>query len=102
MRVRHVLRHATLPALTLSGWAVGYLFSGAVLVETVFARPGIGSVLVTATGDGDVPVVEIDGTVVKDVHTSLTPAKLRSQILKEVKRVVTLRTAPTNTPALAG
>jgi peptide/nickel transport system permease protein len=57
VRVRHVLRHATLPALTLSGWAVGYLFSGAVLVETVFARPGIGSVLVTATGDGDVPVV---------------------------------------------
>ncbi|CAG7654107.1 DsbA family protein [Actinacidiphila bryophytorum] len=55
-----------------------------------------------AAGYGDVPVVEINGTVVKDVHTSLTPAKLRSQILKEAKRVVTLRTAPTNTPALAG
>jgi peptide/nickel transport system permease protein len=57
VRVRHVIRHATLPALTLSGWAVGYLFSGAVLVETVFARPGIGSVLVNAANEGDVPVV---------------------------------------------
>jgi peptide/nickel transport system permease protein len=57
VRVRHVLRHAILPALTLSGWAVGYLFSGSVLVESVFARPGIGSVLVNGANDGDVPVV---------------------------------------------
>jgi peptide/nickel transport system permease protein len=57
VRTRHVLRHAILPALTLSGWAVGYLFSGAVLVESVFARPGIGSVLVTGANQGDVPVV---------------------------------------------
>jgi peptide/nickel transport system permease protein len=57
VRTRHVLRHAILPALTLSGWAVGYLFSGAVLVESVFARPGIGTVLVTAANEGDVPVV---------------------------------------------
>jgi peptide/nickel transport system permease protein len=57
VRVRHVLRHAILPALTLSGWAVGYLFSGAVLVESVFARPGIGTVLVTGANEGDVPVV---------------------------------------------
>jgi protein-disulfide isomerase len=55
-----------------------------------------------AAGYGTVPVVEINGTVVKDVHTSLTPAKLRSQILKEAKRVVALKAAPTNTPALAG
>jgi peptide/nickel transport system permease protein len=57
VRTRHVLRHAILPALTLSGWAVGYLFSGAVLVESVFARPGIGSVLVHGANQGDVPVV---------------------------------------------
>jgi peptide/nickel transport system permease protein len=57
VRVRHVLRHAILPALTLSGWAVGYLFSGSVLVESVFGRPGIGSVLVIAANEGDVPVV---------------------------------------------
>ncbi|MFT4036041.1 MAG: ABC transporter permease [Patulibacter sp.] len=57
VRTRHVLRHATLPGLTLSGWAVGYLFSNAVLVELVFARPGIGSVLTTAASNGDVPLV---------------------------------------------
>ena len=38
----HVLRHAVLPAVTLSGWALGATISGAVVVEAVFARPGIG------------------------------------------------------------
>ena len=40
VRLRHVLRHAVLPAITLSGWALGATLSGAVVVETVFARPG--------------------------------------------------------------
>ncbi len=57
VRTRHVLRHAALPGLTLSGWAVGYLFSNAVLVEQVFARQGIGSVLTTSASNGDIPVV---------------------------------------------
>jgi peptide/nickel transport system permease protein len=57
VRIRHVLRHAVLPALTLSGWALGALISGAVIVETVFARPGIGNVLVTATESRDLPLV---------------------------------------------
>ncbi|CAH2602413.1 ABC transporter permease [Rhodovastum atsumiense] len=57
VRLRHVLRHAILPGVTLSGWAIGKLFSGAVLVEAVFARPGLGGVLVTATSARDIPVV---------------------------------------------
>lgn len=57
VRVRHVLRHAVLPAITLSGWALGALISGAVIVESVFARPGIGNVLVTAANSRDLPVV---------------------------------------------
>ena len=57
VRLVHVLRHATLPGLTLSGWAVGYLFSNAVLVEQVFDRPGIGGVLTTSASNGDVPLV---------------------------------------------
>jgi peptide/nickel transport system permease protein len=57
VRLRHALRHAVLPAITLSGWALGALFSGAVIVESVFARPGIGQVLVTAAGSRDLPVV---------------------------------------------
>ncbi|KQX04961.1 MULTISPECIES: ABC transporter permease [unclassified Leifsonia] len=57
IRLRHVLRHAVLPAVTLSGWALGATISGAVVVEAVFARPGIGQVLVTAVSSQDMPVV---------------------------------------------
>lgn len=57
VRLRHVLRHAVLPAVTLSGWALGATVSSAVVVETVFTRPGIGKVLVTAVGSQDLPVV---------------------------------------------
>jgi peptide/nickel transport system permease protein len=57
VRLSHVLRHAVLPAITLSGWALGATISGAVVVETVFTRPGIGKVLVTAVGSQDLPVV---------------------------------------------
>jgi len=57
IRLRHVLRHAVLPAITLSGWALGATISGAVVVEAVFARPGIGSILVTSVNTQDMPVV---------------------------------------------
>lgn len=55
-----------------------------------------------ASGYGTVPVVEINGAVVKDAHSSLTPAKLRARIVKEAKRVIALQATPTQTPALAG
>ena len=54
---RHALRHAALPAISLSGWAFGSLISGAVVVETIFARPGLGRTLLTAVTVRDVPVV---------------------------------------------
>lgn len=57
VRLRHVLRHAVLPAVTLTGWALGATLSGAVVVESIFSRPGIGSVLVTAVNSHDLPVV---------------------------------------------
>ncbi len=57
VRLRHVSRHAVLPGVTLSGWAVGALFSGAAVIETVFARRGIGGLLVTATSTRDIPLV---------------------------------------------
>ncbi|MCW2993556.1 MAG: transporter permease [Conexibacter sp.] len=57
VRLRHALRHAVLPAITLSGWALGALFSGAVVVELVFARPGLGQVLVSAASARDIPLV---------------------------------------------
>jgi peptide/nickel transport system permease protein len=57
VRFKHVLRHAVLPAVTLSGWALGALISGAVIVENVFARPGIGNMIVGAAEHRDVPLV---------------------------------------------
>ncbi|HSP51418.1 MAG TPA: ABC transporter permease [Cryobacterium sp.] len=53
----HVIRHASLPAISLSGWAFGSLISGAVVVETIFARPGLGRTLLNAVTVRDVPVV---------------------------------------------
>lgn len=57
VRLTHVLRHALIPAITLSGWAIGNLLSGAVLVEAVFARPGLGNVLVNAVSNKDFALV---------------------------------------------
>ncbi|WP_245839939.1 ABC transporter permease [Mycobacterium aquaticum] len=57
VRWRHALRHAVLPGLTLSGWALGSLFSTAVIVETIFVRPGLGRMLVDAVIAHDMPVV---------------------------------------------
>ncbi len=55
--LRHSLRHAALPGLALSAWAFGSLVSGAVVVESVFALPGIGRALVTAVTQRDMPLV---------------------------------------------
>lgn len=57
VRTRHVLRHSILPGLSLSGWALGSLFSTAVIVEAVYARQGLGQVLVNAVSAQDIPVV---------------------------------------------
>lgn len=57
VRVKHALRHSVLPAITLSGWALGALISGAVIAENIYGRPGIGQVLVTAVNTRDVPTV---------------------------------------------
>ncbi|MQY28431.1 ABC transporter permease [Nocardia aurantia] len=57
VRLRHALRHAAAPVLTLSGWMLGNLLGGVVVVETVFARQGVGQVLVTAVRGRDYPVV---------------------------------------------
>ena len=55
---RHVLRNALIPVVTLFGILVGELLAGAVVVETLFARQGIGRILVEAVGVKDIPVVQ--------------------------------------------
>jgi peptide/nickel transport system permease protein len=69
---RHALRHAALPAISLSGWAFGSLISGAVVVETIFARPGLGRSLLRAVQDQDVPLVSGIVLVVALVYCVMT------------------------------
>ncbi|MFT4248836.1 MAG: ABC transporter permease [Pseudomonas sp.] len=57
LRLRHGLRHAALPAVTLGGWLIGSLIGGAVITEQVFGRPGLGRTLVSAVQQKDLPVV---------------------------------------------
>lgn len=53
----HTGRHAAMDTLTLSGFLVGSLLGGTVLVETVFARPGLGQIAIRAIIGRDLPVI---------------------------------------------
>jgi peptide/nickel transport system permease protein len=55
---RHILRNALLPVTTIIGLQTGLLLAGAVLTETVFARPGLGSWLAEAIANRDYPVLQ--------------------------------------------
>ncbi len=55
--LRHALRHAAVPVVTLTGWLSGSLLGGAVLVESVFGRPGIGALSLQGTTNKDMPLV---------------------------------------------
>ena len=56
--VRHALKNALIPTITVAGLQVGYLMGGAVLAETVFARPGLGRLLVESIAQRNIPVVQ--------------------------------------------
>lgn len=55
---RHALKNALLPTITIIGMNMGWLFGGLVVVETLFAFPGMGSLLMTAIKTRDVPLIE--------------------------------------------
>ena len=59
--VRHALRNAAIPIVTIIGLDVAYLLGGAVVIETVFARPGVGRLVVDAIYSRDYPMVQ--GTI---------------------------------------
>ena len=89
MRLRHTIRHAALPGISLSGWAFGSLLCGAVVVETIFARPGLGRTLLQAVTLRDVPVVTgvvlvvalvyVLMTVLTDVASRIADPRLRQE-----------------------
>jgi len=55
---RHALRGALIPVLTVTGIAFGHLLGGAVIVESIFAWPGIGNLLVNSIYDRDYPMIQ--------------------------------------------
>ena len=60
---RHALKNSLIPVITLLGMGIGMVFGGSVLVETVFAIPGMGRLLVTSVFAQDYVVVQ-SGTLV--------------------------------------
>ena len=56
--VRHGLKNAFLPILTISGWQFARLFEGAVIIETIFLVPGVGRILIEAIFHRDFPMIQ--------------------------------------------
>jgi peptide/nickel transport system permease protein len=56
--VRHALRNALIPALTVIGISIGALLGGAVVTETVFTIPGMGRLVVQSIARRDYPVIQ--------------------------------------------
>jgi peptide/nickel transport system permease protein len=85
--IRHVLRNALIPVVTLLGLSLPALFSGAVFVEAVFAWPGVGRVLVEAVRGRDYPVVMaattisallvVAGNLVADLLAAMVDPRMR-------------------------
>lgn len=58
IQLRHVLRHALIPVVTILSLRIGWILGGAVTVEVVFARPGLGTLLIKSLNQHDYPVVQ--------------------------------------------
>ena len=56
--IKHIFRNALMPVITIFGLRLGWILGGAVTIEIVFSRPGIGSMLLTALYRRDYPVVQ--------------------------------------------
>ena len=56
--VRHALPNAALPVITYLGTLLGYLLAGSVVIETVFAWPGVGQLLAESVAERDYPMIE--------------------------------------------
>lgn len=56
--IKHIFRNAVMPVITILGLRLGFILGGAVSIEIVFSRPGVGSMLLTALFRRDYPVVQ--------------------------------------------
>jgi peptide/nickel transport system permease protein len=56
--VKHVLRNALLPTITVIATSTGWLMSGLIVIEFVFSYPGLGQLLVFAIDNRDLPLIQ--------------------------------------------
>ena len=59
--IRHALKNAALPTVTLAGVQFGILFSGTLLVEVIYSYPGMGNLMVDAVRNADLPLIQAIG-----------------------------------------
>jgi peptide/nickel transport system permease protein len=55
---RHAFKNAAIPFITVTGLSLGFMLSGAIIIETVFAWPGLGRLIVQAVPGRDFPVIQ--------------------------------------------
>lgn len=72
--LRHALRNAALPVLTLGAAQLGALLSGSVIVERLFERQGLGTLLLDAFGARDIPIVQGCALVVAVLYVAVNLA----------------------------
>lgn len=85
--MRHAFRNALIPIITILGLNFGFILSGAVIVETVFAWPGIGRYLIEGINGRDFPVVQatvlliaigfVIGNLITDVMLATVDPRIR-------------------------
>jgi peptide/nickel transport system permease protein len=56
--MRHALKNALIPVITIIGMQVSFLIGGEVIIENIFSLPGLGRLIVTATAQRDYSVVQ--------------------------------------------
>jgi dipeptide transport system permease protein len=56
--IRHALKNAALPTLSLIGVQAGFLFGGTLLVEVIYSYPGLGNMMVEAVRNQDLPIIQ--------------------------------------------
>lgn len=69
--MQHALRNALLPLITVIGLEIGSLLNGSVVIESVFAWPGVGRLLVESLQRRDIPVVEAGVLLVAMIYVGL-------------------------------
>lgn len=69
---RHTLRHSLIPVVTVSGTILGSLLGGAILIEQIFGRTGLGKITVLAVQRHDIPVVLAVVTISAFVYVALS------------------------------